>query len=116
MARSGADSTPAHERAMGCVDLRRDRSLREYDIRDGPCELTWDAPIERDRLGGLRMACNPHPVSPAAALLIIVTGALMAQTHRRIDVGGHRLDYVQEGAGEPAVVFETGLADSLDTW
>src|SRR4029077_12228887 len=115
MARSGGDSTPAHERAMGCADLRRDRSLREYHIRDGPCGLTWDVPIKRD-LGGLRMACNSHAVSAAAALLILGTGALMAQTHRRIDVGGHRLDYVLEGAGEPAVVFETGLADSLDTW
>ena len=62
------------------------------------------------------MACNCHAVSASAALLILGAGALIAQTHRRIDVAGHRLDYVQEGAGEPAVVFETGLADSLDTW
>jgi len=31
-------------------------------------------------------------------------------------VGGRRLDTVRAGAGGPAVVFETGLGDSLDTW
>jgi pimeloyl-ACP methyl ester carboxylesterase len=51
-----------------------------------------------------------------AALVTLGHGALAAQSHARIDVGGHRLDYVQEGTGGPAVVFETGLADSLDTW
>jgi pimeloyl-ACP methyl ester carboxylesterase len=50
------------------------------------------------------------------ALATLGPGALVAQSHAQIDVGGHRLDYVQMGAGAPAVVFETGLADSLDTW
>ena len=50
------------------------------------------------------------------ASLTLSQGAVSAQTHRQIDVGGHRLDYVAEGAGGPAIIFETGLADSLDTW
>ena len=48
--------------------------------------------------------------------LIIAVAVGEAQTHTLVDVGGHRLDYVIEGMGGPAVVFETGLADSLDTW
>ena len=48
--------------------------------------------------------------------LIIAASVGQAQTHTLVDVGGHRLDYVIEGTGGPAVVFETGLADSLDTW
>ena len=39
-----------------------------------------------------------------------------AQAHILVSVGDHRLDVVREGSGSPAVVFETGLADSLDTW
>jgi len=39
-----------------------------------------------------------------------------AQTHARITVGDHALDVVKGGAGRPAIVFETGLADSLDAW
>lgn len=53
---------------------------------------------------------------PLGSLLLLATRTLPAQTHHAVDVGGHRLDYVQDGAGGPAVVFETGLADSLDTW
>jgi len=33
-----------------------------------------------------------------------------------VSVGDHRLDVLCVGTGQPAVVFETGLADSLDTW
>jgi hypothetical protein len=39
-----------------------------------------------------------------------------AQHRDRVDVGGYRLDVLRSGSGDPAVVFETGLADSLDTW
>jgi len=39
-----------------------------------------------------------------------------AQAHAFVDVGGHRLDVVRVGRGSPVVIFETGLADSLDTW
>jgi pimeloyl-ACP methyl ester carboxylesterase len=49
----------------------------------------------------------------AASLL---PAALRAQSHALVDVGGHGLDVVQVGGGSPAVVFETGLADSLDAW
>jgi pimeloyl-ACP methyl ester carboxylesterase len=39
-----------------------------------------------------------------------------AQTHTPVDIGGRKLDIVRLGSGGPAVVFEVGLADSLDTW
>jgi len=52
----------------------------------------------------------------ATALSAAVFGATGAQTHALIDVGGHRLDYVRAGSGNPVVVFETGLADSLNVW
>jgi pimeloyl-ACP methyl ester carboxylesterase len=42
--------------------------------------------------------------------------AASAQTHTLVSVGDHRLDVVRGGAGGPAIVFETGLADSLDVW
>ena len=58
----------------------------------------------------------PRPGPLVLAALSLVAASLRAQTHALVDVGGHRLDVVQVGAGSPAVVFETGLADSLDTW
>jgi pimeloyl-ACP methyl ester carboxylesterase len=42
--------------------------------------------------------------------------AAAAQTHTLVSVGDHRLDVVRAGAGGPTIVFETGLADSLDVW
>lgn len=39
-----------------------------------------------------------------------------AQTHQLVDIGGYRLDIARDGTGSPAVVFEAGLGDSLDTW
>jgi len=66
--------------------------------------------------------CNPRVVRQTSALLLF--GALSvapfatirAQTHTLVSVGDHRLDAIRGGAGGPAVVFETGLADSLDVW
>lgn len=42
--------------------------------------------------------------------------AAAAQTHTLISVGDHRLDVVRAGVGSPTIIFETGLADSLDVW
>jgi hypothetical protein len=39
-----------------------------------------------------------------------------AQTDARVTVGDHALDVVQGDHGGPPIVFETGLADSLDVW
>jgi pimeloyl-ACP methyl ester carboxylesterase len=52
------------------------------------------------------------------ALLLVSLSASVtgAQTHTLVSVGDHRLDVVSAGAGGPPVVFETGLADSLDVW
>ena len=47
------------------------------------------------------------------ALSVATAGA---QPHTLVSVGDHRLDVVRAGTGSPAVVFETGIADSLDTW
>ena len=51
-------------------------------------------------------------VAAIAVLPAVATG----QTHTRVSVGDHQLDVVLRGSGAPAVVFETGLADSLDVW
>jgi len=56
---------------------------------------------------------------PNATLLLAALSAAVvagAQPHALVSVGDHRLDVVRGGAGGPAVVFETGLADSLDVW
>ena len=50
------------------------------------------------------------------ALASLTAAVASAQTHTLVSVGDHRLDVVRGGAGGPAVVFETGLADSLDVW
>lgn len=52
----------------------------------------------------------------AVSLIAFSATAAAAQTHTLVSVGDHRLDVVRGGAGSPAVVFETGLADSLDVW
>jgi pimeloyl-ACP methyl ester carboxylesterase len=52
----------------------------------------------------------------ALFLFALSAGSARAQTHTLVSVGDHRLDVVRGGAGSPAVIFETGLADSLDTW
>ena len=53
-----------------------------------------------------------------ALLLFFLSAATAAaaQTHTLVSVGDHRLDVVRAGAGSPTIVFETGLADSLDVW
>ena len=58
-------------------------------------------------------------VRRCAALVMLLgslPGVVRAQAHTLVSVGDHRLDVVRGGAGGPAVVFETGLADSLDVW
>jgi pimeloyl-ACP methyl ester carboxylesterase len=58
----------------------------------------------------------------AVAALVAVTALALAplpvaaQIHARVTVGDHALDAVTAGHGGPAIVFETGLADSLDVW
>lgn len=54
--------------------------------------------------------------SARVALCALALGTAQAQTHTLVPVGDHRLDVVRGGAGSPAIVFETGLADSLDVW
>ncbi|MFI5230304.1 MAG: alpha/beta fold hydrolase [Gemmatimonadales bacterium] len=51
-----------------------------------------------------------------AALATLSSVGASAQTHTLVSVGDHRLDVVKGGSGRPAIIFETGLADSLDTW
>ena len=64
---------------------------------------------------GRMMTSNPSCVK-ALLLVVLSAAAADAQTHTLVSVGDHRLDVVRAGAGGPAVVFETGLADSLDVW
>jgi pimeloyl-ACP methyl ester carboxylesterase len=59
----------------------------------------------------------PNPSCVKAVLLVALSAGVAAgQPHALVFVGDHRLDVVRSGAGGPAVVFETGLADSLDVW
>ena len=50
------------------------------------------------------------------ATLVMHPRHATAQTHTPVAVGDHALDVVKSGHGSPAIVFETGLADSLDVW
>lgn len=52
----------------------------------------------------------------ALPLLMAAQSTLSAQSHQLVSVGDYRLDVVREGSGGPALIFETGLADSLDSW
>lgn len=49
-------------------------------------------------------------------LFAIAPALANGQTHQLVDIGGYRLDVLRSGSGTPAVVFEAGLGDSLDTW
>ena len=51
-----------------------------------------------------------------ASLLTVLGAPARAQSHELIAIGDRRLDIVRAGQGGPVVVFETGLADSLDVW
>ena len=47
---------------------------------------------------------------------ILIPSLALAQSRQLVDVGGYRLQALRAGAGNPVVVFEAGLGDSLDTW
>ena len=49
-------------------------------------------------------------------LLLLAPVAARGQTRELVDVGGYRLSVLRQGTGNPVVVFEAGLGDSLDTW
>lgn len=58
----------------------------------------------------------PGTLHAVVTALVLLPAALAAQAHTAVSVGDHRLDVVRAGTGWPAVVFETGLGDSLDSW
>src|SRR5205085_9280592 len=52
-----------------------------------------------------------------SALLVMLAATVAGgQRHQLVGIGGYRLDVLRAGTGTPVVVFEAGLADSLDTW
>ena len=57
-----------------------------------------------------------HVFAWTAVLSLRGAVSARAQTHELVAVGDHALDVVRAGAGGPPLIFETGLADSLDTW
>ncbi|HWC74353.1 MAG TPA: alpha/beta hydrolase, partial [Gemmatimonadales bacterium] len=62
-------------------------------------------------------ACCPTVRSTRA--FAFVNGQLVESAHGTrslVDIGGRHLDVLRTGSGGPPVVFEVGLADSLDTW
>lgn len=62
------------------------------------------------------------PVRSLTAAFILLVGVAStpavadAQMHTQVSIGDHELDVVRAGHGGPAIIFETGLADSLDVW
>jgi pimeloyl-ACP methyl ester carboxylesterase len=68
------------------------------------------------RSGGRRSTRLRAATVVATAMLAAMPSRVAAQTHRRVSVGDHALDAVIGGHGGPPIVFETGLADSLDVW
>jgi pimeloyl-ACP methyl ester carboxylesterase len=63
-----------------------------------------------------RFATRLVAVLAAGAMLVAIPRCVAAQTHTQVSVGDHALDVIVDGHGGPAIVFETGLADSLDVW
>ena len=59
------------------------------------------------------MPCSALRVVP---LFLLPLAATRAQSHQRVSASDHQLDIVRAGSGGPPIIFETGLADSLDTW
>ena len=49
-------------------------------------------------------------------LILLAAAQLAAQASSLVDVGGYRLDVVQAGTGDPAVVLVAGLGNDVDTW
>ena len=47
---------------------------------------------------------------------VACTSVARGQAHQRVDIGGRQLDLIRRGTGGPTIIFETGLADSLETW
>jgi pimeloyl-ACP methyl ester carboxylesterase len=80
----------------------------------------------RERHGSrLKHSCQASRAMPSellrfgcllAAYGCCIATPLLGQTRTLVSVGDHRLDVLRAGTGQPAVVLETGLADSLDTW
>lgn len=52
----------------------------------------------------------------ALLLLLLGPGCASRGPGVRVDVGGHRLRLLCSGEGEPVVVMDTGLGDSLEVW
>ena len=79
-----------------------------------------DPPLETERWlvnAVRRIATSVSILSMAvSAILFADPRPAAAQTHTSVVVGDHALDAVKSGHGSPAIVFETGLADSLDVW
>jgi pimeloyl-ACP methyl ester carboxylesterase len=62
------------------------------------------------------MRSRPFITAIASLALVASAAVASAQTRTLVSVDDHHLDVVRAGTGGPAVVFETGLADSLDVW
>jgi pimeloyl-ACP methyl ester carboxylesterase len=63
-----------------------------------------------------------QPVGGRAFVLLAALAGLLgscdsaAQIENRVDVGGHRLFYQLHGRGNPAVVIDVGVGESLQSW
>ena len=78
----------------------------------------------QDKLPTYSALCRPSLMTPTrlkrfiAVLLVsfLGTAASAADDTKDVDVGGYKLHVMIAGSGSPAVVFENGLGEPLDTW
>ena len=78
----------------------------------------------QDKLPTYSALCRPSLMTPTrlkrfiAVLLVsfLGTAASAADDTQDVDVGGYKLHVMIAGSGSPAVVFENGLGEPLDTW
>ena len=48
--------------------------------------------------------------------LLSLTSLSQTKQDSKVDVGGYKLHIVQSGSGSPAVVFESGMGEDVNTW
>ena len=59
---------------------------------------------------------NGYRYALILACWVLLFDTATAQKVERVDIGGHQLEAVVAGSGEPAVVIEAGLGESGDNW
>ena len=96
---------------------RRSDGVWVADLPAGRAPDRWELSVDGHAMTGRLVSLPDGRLVRRVALQRMTTPALApSPNHESVSVGDHRLDVVRAGTGAPAVVFETGLGDSLDTW